>query len=281
MIGLFDALKVSPPKHDKSFYASVGSVRHALALTETRRAFQPSPYGPFESSEDVDSRSVIEAWFVGSHADLGGGARDDGLALYPLQWMMSESLQGGLILDDHSRERNGTIAEDPYSLIFPSVPQGDNQEMRPIKSWEFKYINGIHLEMVDLRATHRHGNIKATKGNVLKKKPKITKTAPKSEKAKAQGARPAATLSKEKPKGSLKSFFSKKDKAAANLPTPDLEAITIESEESLAAVDDQTAVPATRPHTVQINPGAALRSLISGDRLVFKGDKLLGFIDDG
>ncbi|KAH7034861.1 uncharacterized protein B0I36DRAFT_84926 [Microdochium trichocladiopsis] len=280
MIGLFDSLKVSQTKHDKTFYRSIGSIRHALALTETRRAFQPSPYGPFEDSQDIESRSIIEAWFVGSHADIGGGPRYDGLALYPLQWMMSESIQGGLILDDHSRERNQTITEDPYSLVFPSVPQGDNQETRPIKSWEFRYTNGIHLEMVDLRATHRHGNIKASKGNVLKKKPRLTKTVSKPETKKESPPKTAATLTKEKPKSGFKGLFSRKKKSA-NSPHPQPpESLVTEAEADQDGTEELVKNPGPRPHTVQINPGAALRSLKSGDRVVFKGDRLIGFIDD-
>ena len=71
---------------------------HALAIDEHRKDFTPTLWTrPKESTvaprhiEDVEQR-----WFVGAHANVGGGYRGDLLAQLPLKWLMSKARQHGL-----------------------------------------------------------------------------------------------------------------------------------------------------------------------------------------
>jgi uncharacterized protein (DUF2235 family) len=108
-VGVWDTVaSVGAPLLSRTITASptiVGKrfchVRHALALDEHRRAFEPRPY---YVDPDYDyaahGQSIKQLWFAGAHCDVGGGyphpqAR---LAHDALLWMLHESLACGLRL---------------------------------------------------------------------------------------------------------------------------------------------------------------------------------------
>jgi uncharacterized protein (DUF2235 family) len=71
---------------------------HALAIDEHRADFAPTlwdvrhsnnpndPHAPPRSLESVEQR-----WFVGAHANVGGGYDSDLLAQIPLRWIMEKA----------------------------------------------------------------------------------------------------------------------------------------------------------------------------------------------
>ena len=60
---------------DISHVSSIKQVRHAMALNEERKSFPLLPYEIKESQKIQEGDgSVLQAWFVGAHADMGGGA---------------------------------------------------------------------------------------------------------------------------------------------------------------------------------------------------------------
>ena len=101
---------------------------------------------------------MIQAWFVGAHADIGGGAKNDGLSLYPLQWMLSESQDLGLTLEHKRGELSSSLIEDPIELVFPSQSLGTEESMAvPVSQpWIYHYANGIRVKMWDLRTRHEY-----------------------------------------------------------------------------------------------------------------------------
>ena len=85
--GLFDVL---PHPHIQHY-------RHALALNEEREEFKPETATP-DINPASSKHNILQAWFVGTHEDLGGANSKDGLSLYPLQWVLSEAEALGLTL---------------------------------------------------------------------------------------------------------------------------------------------------------------------------------------
>jgi uncharacterized protein (DUF2235 family) len=78
---------------------------HALAIDEHREAFAPTLWvkttpkaGETYPPRDLDH--VEQRWFVGAHANVGGGYADDLLAQIPLEWMMSKAVAHGLEFKD-------------------------------------------------------------------------------------------------------------------------------------------------------------------------------------
>jgi len=78
---------------------------HALAIDEHREAFAPTLWTKStpKQGETFPPRSldhVEQRWFVGAHANVGGGYEDDLLAQVPLKWLMNKAIAHGLVFKD-------------------------------------------------------------------------------------------------------------------------------------------------------------------------------------
>lgn len=124
---LFGDLHVSP---------GVSVARHAVAIDEDRAAFAPN----LMNARD----GIVEMWFRGNHADIGGGYKERGLADITLRWMVEEAGQYGLTFNPlpapqapgephredlplrRKKRRRGIKRDDAWTdepgLLHPSVP---------------------------------------------------------------------------------------------------------------------------------------------------------------
>lgn len=158
-VGVFDTVNYAAEGHihDISLVPSIKHMRHALALNETRSQLNAEAIET-PSSEEMHERSFVQAWFVGSNQDLGGGAREDGLSLYPLQWILMESMRAGLVIqseDQKQKEMGPTEIKHPLALAFPQyageVPKLDGIEKI---EWQIRHANGIQVSLFDLQSLH-------------------------------------------------------------------------------------------------------------------------------
>ncbi len=70
---------------------------HALAIDEHRAKFAPTIWDVHRSTAKPRSLSSVEQrWFVGAHANVGGGYETDLLAQPPLRWLMKKAESQGL-----------------------------------------------------------------------------------------------------------------------------------------------------------------------------------------
>ena len=76
---------------------------HALAIDEHRLAFSPTLWTvrhtdnpDFDAAPTRDISSVEQRWFVGAHANVGGGYDSDILPQVPLRWLMKKASLHGL-----------------------------------------------------------------------------------------------------------------------------------------------------------------------------------------
>jgi uncharacterized protein (DUF2235 family) len=147
-LGVFDTVKTVSERHifDLSLVPSIRNARHALAFNEIRI---PPELIPTPKSSDMADRSLIQAWFVGAQQDLGGGARQDGLSLYPLQWIIVESMKAGVVFESDNK------VDKIMSLTFPqfagSVPKFSDEEK---VEWHIDFKNGMRVSMFDLQSLH-------------------------------------------------------------------------------------------------------------------------------
>ena len=160
-VGAFDTVKYTAEgnMHDLNMVSSINNMRHALALNETRSQFAPD-FIENPSPEDMKDSTFIQAWFMGANQDLGGGSYEDGLSLYPLQWMILESIKAGLIVRyDDMQKAEGSTMENPLALAFPhfagEVPKLDTEETI---EWRIGYANGIQVALYDLQSVHGLAN---------------------------------------------------------------------------------------------------------------------------
>ncbi len=146
-LGIFDTVRTVLEKHifDLSFVPSIRNVRHALAFNEVRL---PPELLELPKPIDMDGRTFVQAWFIGAQQDLGGGSQHDGLSLYPLQWMVLESMRAGLVFE---RDSKMTL----LGLVFPQFAGG-----LPVLGgeesieWQLTYKNGLRVSMFDLQSLH-------------------------------------------------------------------------------------------------------------------------------
>ncbi|KAI0191051.1 hypothetical protein F4808DRAFT_397969 [Astrocystis sublimbata] len=145
-LGVFDGLRTEVEKneYESSFVGSVQNYRHALAFSDTFTA--PSMW-PTPPGEELQGRSFAQAWFMGSHLDICGGSEHDGLSLFPLQWIILESIKAGLVL------RSDRNSASTLSLVFPQFSGGlPDLEAEEKARWRIKYINGMEVALWDLQS---------------------------------------------------------------------------------------------------------------------------------
>ena len=151
-VGAFDTVKALSDRnlHDITFNDGIIHMRQALALHEDRQAMEPESITlkSGDATTSLRNRSFVQAWFVGAHMDMGGSAKEDGLSLYPLQWMLEESKQKGLVLEFNKID--GSRIDDPLSIVFP-----ESNKHRQTHS--FTAMNGIDFRMHDMRKAHTKG----------------------------------------------------------------------------------------------------------------------------
>ncbi|KAF4956957.1 hypothetical protein FGADI_3369 [Fusarium gaditjirri] len=151
-VGLFDTTTHnSKTSYDISFNPSIETLRHALAINENKSNKTPEVVN-IPDDADMTHRSLIQAWFLGTHEDMIGGTAHDGLSLYPLQWMVLESIYSGLRIKNMSDSK---ASDNPMALIFPqyagNLPPLDGSEEI---EWRLQYTNGLRISMFDLQSMH-------------------------------------------------------------------------------------------------------------------------------
>ncbi|GAB2714828.1 DUF2235 domain-containing protein [Halomonas garicola] len=82
--------------HDTELSSIVDYAYHAVALDEHRAAYEVPLWVSRDGRKKPGNREVEQRWFIGAHANVGGGYGDDPLADIPLQWMSEKASDAGL-----------------------------------------------------------------------------------------------------------------------------------------------------------------------------------------
>lgn len=104
---------------------------HAMAIDEHRAAFKPTLWTWRYAKDDPKATGgfsfptverVEQRWFVGAHANVGGGYNDDILAQRPLRWLLDKAVARGLVLKDLVRidpiEQEGRVRNSFLQMAF-------------------------------------------------------------------------------------------------------------------------------------------------------------------
>ncbi|UYO93823.1 phospholipase effector Tle1 domain-containing protein [Pollutimonas sp. M17] len=138
-MGLFDTVAqfgptgLRRPNYDLTIASAWQWVAHAVALHERRWIF------PLTLASDADGHNIVEAPFIGAHADIGGGAlrgadgrpttRGD-LADVALNWMLWQARAAAVgfhPLPADDREITQPILHDERSAALRSAQEGDRR----------------------------------------------------------------------------------------------------------------------------------------------------------
>jgi uncharacterized protein (DUF2235 family) len=81
--------------HDTELSGIVGNAAHAVAIDEFRVDYQATLWAPVKK----DGQNVEQRWFIGAHADVGGGYEARLLSDITLAWMLQKAAEAGLVVD--------------------------------------------------------------------------------------------------------------------------------------------------------------------------------------
>ncbi|KAI0425236.1 hypothetical protein F5Y09DRAFT_335121 [Xylaria sp. FL1042] len=153
-VGAFDTVKAVDDKslHDISFNESIQHMRAALALNEDRKAMRVESLLPSWGNHirSRQKRTFVQAWFIGTHTDIGGSAQTDGLALYPLQWMMLESKAKGLVFRFEGDYGGRAILDNPLEIV--GIESAKNNSL------SYTTENKVVVEMRNIDCVHEEGS---------------------------------------------------------------------------------------------------------------------------
>ena len=112
--------------HDGDLSSSIGAARHAIALDEDRRSFEPSLW---HNLDDLNSRpdraaAYHQEWFPGDHGSVGGGGDIAGHSTAALLWVLEGAAECGLALDGKQLERYRADLDHLAPLRNRSAPPG-------------------------------------------------------------------------------------------------------------------------------------------------------------
>jgi uncharacterized protein (DUF2235 family) len=123
MVGVWDTVaSVIIPRRDRLYFPSlegnlaytrqnpsVKTFRQAISIDECRRMYRLNTWSEpqtflrnrFSSITNDEPQDIMQVWFTGVHADVGGGyrERESALSKFPLLWMIDEALKCGLAFD--------------------------------------------------------------------------------------------------------------------------------------------------------------------------------------
>ncbi|GGB31593.1 hypothetical protein GCM10011502_00700 [Oceanisphaera marina] len=84
--------------HDTKLSKIVERAYQAIALDEHRAVYNTVPWISPNGQKKPEQLAVEQRWFIGAHANVGGGYHNDPLADLPLAWMQQKAMAAGLVL---------------------------------------------------------------------------------------------------------------------------------------------------------------------------------------
>jgi uncharacterized protein (DUF2235 family) len=120
----------------------VKTFRQAISIDERRRMFRLKSWDDpqtfmrnrFSKTNNEEPQDILQVWFAGVHADIGGGypEKESGLSKFPLIWMIDEAVECGLAVDRRTVnhlawgvQRKGS----PFSYVPPDFLRDPHDSM--------------------------------------------------------------------------------------------------------------------------------------------------------
>lgn len=128
--------------HDCSLSSAVRSARHAVAIDETRRTFEPTLWDNFEQlnrergkDPAADDAPYQQKWFSGVHSAVGGGTPSRGLSDHALEWVWAGARRAGLALDSSPDSRLYSLQPDFTHPLDGTEPAAAAKRRLALSEW--------------------------------------------------------------------------------------------------------------------------------------------------
>jgi uncharacterized protein (DUF2235 family) len=126
--------------HDTQLSKIVDYAAQAMALDEHREAFDIEFWTSDDGNKKDDNIDVEQRWFIGAHANVGGGYGDDALSDLSFVWMQQKARVAGLKLKLAStpadacmtpiRDSYKEFGGGAYAMIKGALEPGDGRHVR-------------------------------------------------------------------------------------------------------------------------------------------------------
>lgn len=117
--------------HDTSLSHFVEGARHAVAIDEKRKDFQPTLWdnvaelnGMASSDPEARDAAYQQQWFPGTHGSVGGGGERRGLSDQALDWVLDGARNQGLKLDTSQSSRIYELRPDYREFLNNTASSG-------------------------------------------------------------------------------------------------------------------------------------------------------------
>lgn len=109
--------------HDTQLSKIVKRAYHAIALDENREVYDVTLWTFPNGQKKPEQIEVEQRWFIGSHANIGGGYEADPLADITLEWMISKAKTAGLKVSDFKASPNAwkNLPTDSYQIFLHNI----------------------------------------------------------------------------------------------------------------------------------------------------------------
>lgn len=123
---------------------------HALSLDERRKAFSPTLW---HTPQKVEEQELLQVWFSGAHADVGGGEEDPRLSDITLAWMISHASKDKQLEFDLEYLFHNPALQLEEAAIIPWATSLGQEEVysfsQYMEAFVFGRCNRTPLEYVD------------------------------------------------------------------------------------------------------------------------------------
>ncbi|ALA57823.1 DUF2235 domain-containing protein [Nitrospira moscoviensis] len=140
--------------HDTELSKIVDYAYHALAVDERRKDYEATVW----TKRKPENQDVEQRWFIGAHANVGGGYKYDRLHNIPLRWMQDKAVACGLGLKElrtvEASDYRAKVADSFGDFMF-----GLYKAMKFGKPFERPFGTGVN-ETVDDSVWQRWNTMK-------------------------------------------------------------------------------------------------------------------------
>ncbi|MFB9886823.1 DUF2235 domain-containing protein [Balneatrix alpica] len=125
--------------HDTELSSIVDRAYQALALDEHRAAYAAALWTHPDGIKKASQLEVEQRWFIGAHANVGGGYGEDPLALIPFAWMQQKARQAGLKLDllRPAADAYLSTTNDSYAEFLKGIYRAWRKLRQPVDEGRF------------------------------------------------------------------------------------------------------------------------------------------------
>jgi hypothetical protein len=102
-------------------------------VDEHRAVFHPRVWIVPQGRKQLPEEKVEQRWFIGAHANVGGGYLDDHLHLIPLHWMRTKAEKAGVRFEEFEELKEFPELSKPTPTKFYLPAAGDQKEDDPTR----------------------------------------------------------------------------------------------------------------------------------------------------